>query len=724
LIPFVRRGIAPALAGCVMLLAAVAPFETRADEASTWPRTVHDDAGDMLVYQPQVESLSDNQLKGRTAFSFTRAGKTEPTFGVFWFTCHVATDRDSDLVRVLDIAITQSRFPESTPEEQKHLESLLQQRVGQSPLIFSLEDVRASLAATEQEHKSAADLKADPPNVVVLQEPAVLLLYDGEPKFQKIDAFERVINTPFLVVRPEGGNTIFLSGGGYWYSSTNPKGPWMPGAQPPADIAAMVPPDTSSLASKGVPAPKVIVATEPTELIVTTGKPDFAPLTGTDLLYCSNTENDLIRSLDDQQYYVLLSGRWFKGPSLSGPWTFVRPDSLPEDFALIPPSSPVGEVRASVPNTDESSDALADAMIPQTAAIKRDATITVNYDGEPKFQPVTGTDLQYAVNTSSTVLLVKGAYYCCDEGVWYVASTPKGPWKVSEKRPDEVDEIPASSPVYSVKYVYVYQTTPEYVYVGYTPAYFGWYPYYGCMWYGTGWQYPGWWGPYYYPRPCTYGFYPHWGPYTGWTYGMSWSVGFMRAGVAWGGYRPYYRPGGWYGPAGYRARPVPYNPVYVGHKVNTGQYYRNQYARAGTQVRNPRPTNLYNKGANRDRVANVPGRTTRPAATPSRRPNDVYADRQGNVYRRTPDSWEKRQNRSWQRDPSVPIQRPGTTPGASRPAPRPAPPGGTTRPSTPSARPAPTPTQKPSGLERDYQARQRSQSYRGGSAPRGGAPSR
>ena len=392
-----------------MLLAAVAPFETRADEASTWPRTVHDDAGDMLVYQPQVESLSDNQLKGRTAFSFTRAGKTEPTFGVFWFTCHVATDRDSDLVRVLDIAITQSRFPESTPEEQKHLESLLQQRVGQSPLIFSLEDVRASLAATEQEHKSAADLKADPPNVVVLQEPTVLLLYDGEPKFQKIDAFERVINTPFLVVRPEGGNTIFLSGGGYWYSSTNPKGPWMPGAQPPADIAAMVPPDTSSLASKGVPAPKVIVATEPTELIVTTGKPDFAPLTGTDLLYCSNTENDLIRSLDDQQYYCSAVGAMVQGPEPVGA-VDVRPTGLAAG-RLRPDSAQARRsarcARAFRTRTSRATRS-ADAMIPQTAAIKRDATITVNYDGEPKFQPVTGTDLQYAVNTSSTVLLVKG----------------------------------------------------------------------------------------------------------------------------------------------------------------------------------------------------------------------------------------------------------------------------------------------------------------------------
>ena len=36
------------------------------------------------------------------------------------------------------------------------------------------------------------------------------------------------------------------------------------------------------------------------------------PVSGTDLLYISNTDNAIFYYLDDGSYYVLISGRWFK----------------------------------------------------------------------------------------------------------------------------------------------------------------------------------------------------------------------------------------------------------------------------------------------------------------------------------------------------------------------------------------------------------------------------
>jgi hypothetical protein len=63
------------------------------------------------------------------------------------------------------------------------------------------------------------------------------------------------------------------------------------------------------------------------------------------------------------------------------------------------------------------------------------------------------------------------------DGVWYLAVTPNGPWAVATERPDGVEEIPAECPVYNVKYVYIYHSTPTVVYVGYTPAYMGCYVY-------------------------------------------------------------------------------------------------------------------------------------------------------------------------------------------------------------------------------------------------------
>ena len=67
--------------------------------------------------------------------------------------------------------------------------------------------------------------------------------------------------------------------------------------------------------------------------------------------------------------------------------------------------------------------------------------------------------------------------------------------------------------------------TPEVVYVGYTPGYMWSYPYMGVPVYGTGWRYRPVMGPYYYPRPPTWGFHVGYNPWTGWNFGMSWSNG-------------------------------------------------------------------------------------------------------------------------------------------------------------------------------------------------------
>ena len=118
-------------------------------------------------------------------------------------------------------------------------------------------------------------------------------------------------------------------------------------------------------------------------------------------------------------------------------------------------------------------DAVADSQIPQTTAVKRDQQFQVTYDGEPRFKSIEGTPLAFAVNTPTSVIRDAGRYWACDQAVWYVAPTPSGPWTVSDRRPPDIDQVPPSAPVYNTRYVYVYQSTPEVVYVGYLPGYTG-----------------------------------------------------------------------------------------------------------------------------------------------------------------------------------------------------------------------------------------------------------
>jgi hypothetical protein len=397
----------------------------------------------------------------------------------------------------------------------------------------------------------------------------------------------------------------------------------------------------------------------------------------------------------------------------------VRPDKLPQSFKDIPPASDIGGLRASVAGTEEAEEALLDAQIPQTAAIKRsEAKLEVQYDGEPKFEKIPSTKVSYAVNTGDQVLEINGRYYAVDNGVWFTSASAKGPWSVADSIPeDEIQKIPPSSPVYNTTYVHVYHSTPQVVYVGYTSGYLWSYPYYGVPVYGTGWYYPPYWGTYYYPRPVTYGFHVGYNPWTGWSYGMSWSNGFLTVGVGWrGGYGPYPPHGccgGWYG-GGYRG-PVYINTgdINIGNTVNVGNRDKIDH-RMATDSRAKAAqlggTNLYNRPENRARKADAAARPALDLSHPSTRPNDVYADRNGEVMRRSGDQWQTRDQGGWKTD---------NLPGSDR--------AGT---STPSQRPATSvqpPTQRDrSDLNREHQARQygSSRERAGGGMPRGGGTPR
>src|SRR6201999_3314791 len=162
-----------------------------------------------------------------------------------------------------------------------------------------------------------------------------------------------------------------------------------------------------------------IVSTSPAELIQTDGQPSLTSIPGTSLSYASNSSNDIFQD-QGGKYYVLISGRWYTSSSLTGGWHYVASNSLPADFAKIPEGSPKDNVLASVAGTDAAREAIMDAQIPQTAKVDRNsATTTVNYDGEPQFSPLQGTDMQYATNSGSNVIEDHGVYYTVDNGVWF-----------------------------------------------------------------------------------------------------------------------------------------------------------------------------------------------------------------------------------------------------------------------------------------------------------------
>src|SRR5262249_44779300 len=140
------------------------------------------------------------------------------------------------------------------------------------------------------------------------------------------------------------------------------------------------------------------------------------------LLWVSNTESDLFRLGKDGPFFYLVTGRWFKAPAISGPWTFATPE-LPEDFKHISLEHPRSRVLASVPGTQQAAEAVLLAQVPQIARVNRKEINApeVNYNGDPEYESIQGLSIQRAKNTDKDIIKVGEMYYMCYQGVWFQA---------------------------------------------------------------------------------------------------------------------------------------------------------------------------------------------------------------------------------------------------------------------------------------------------------------
>lgn len=570
-----------------------------------WPRTVAVEQGTVTLYEPQVEELDDDFMRFRSALAWRPEAGADPVFGIGWFEADVVTNRFAGTVHPIELRLTQTRFPADAPDLQDALAAALERPGAMADFDFSLAALNDSLAGTQAEREAARQLNTTPPKIIYRDHPALLVTLDGAPVLREIEnsPLEAVINTPYPLIHD--GRYYWLNvADGVWYRSRQATGPYAFVAAPPGDVASVVQvdeagADTVPAAVSREPvtarnAPEIIVSTEPAELIVTEGPAAFVPLVD-DLLVLQNSDDDVFMHVSGQDYYVALSGRWYRASSLAGPWAYHAAGELPEAFANIPLDSKQADSRVHVAGTEEAEEAVLDAQVPQTAAVQRGtADIEVEYDGRPEFARVDGTEMVYARNTGATVIRADGLYYLVEDGVWYVSTTPYGPWEVSVTRPGQVQVILPSSPVYPVKYVYIYDYTPDVVYVGYTPGYIGSYVYGGTVFYGSGWYYRPWVSPsYYYPRQSTWGFHVSYNPWSGWGFGLSWYWGPFSLNYYAGGYwhhhhHWHHRHHGYWGPRGYRPRHGHYGhrrPGYGGHRPVPYQRHSNLYRDARQPAR-------------------------------------------------------------------------------------------------------------------------------------------
>ena len=293
----------------------------------------------------------------------------------------------------------------------------------------------------------------------------------------------------------------------------------------------------------------------------------------------------------------------------------------------------------SVAGTPPAQEAVIDNSIPETAEVNRATTrLTTTYGGSPQLQDIEGTPLQYVANSQYPVIRVDGStWYALKDAVWFEGTSVNGPWAVADSVPDVIYTIPPSSPLHYVTYASVYGATPQTVTVGYTPGYYGTVlaPT-GVVVYGTGYVYPPVYaGSLWYPPLATYGGFGtgfFWGSVTGFAFGAA-------AGALWGG-----AWGHWGGYGGDNNVTINNNNSY--NHWNSNQVRTN--AARNYQHLTPEQRQQAQRDYDRRTRQLTPEQRSNLEHRASTRPNDTFAGRDGNAYRRGSDGgWQRHGSSGW-----------------------------------------------------------------------------
>jgi hypothetical protein len=654
-----------------------------------WPR-MYDlpSGGTVLVYQPQIASWEKQaHLVAFSAVSFRNKAGDKPALGTIRLEADTKVSVTDRLVSFQRMKIVEANVQSIPKEDVREIAAKIDTAIPDDERVIALDRVLANLDKSQIVPKNVEGIKADPPTIFFSKTPAVIVNLDGEPIWSPIKEsdLKYAVNTNWDLFQYAPTNTYYLRNNDAWLKASDVKGPWSAAGTLPDSFKRLPPDDNwkevkASLPGKPVKAvPKVFVSLQPGELILLSGEPNYLVVQGTNLLWVSNTESDVFRLGKTGAVYYLVAGRWFSAPDFTGPWTFVTP-SLPADFKKIPLEHERSRVLASVPGTDQAAEAVLLAQIPQTARVsKKEAKAPeVAFQGDPEFTPIEKTTVQRAVNTDKDVFKVGDSYYMCYQGVWFVGKSATGPWEVASSVPQEIYQIPVSSPSHHVTYVTVEDDDDdEWVTFAAAAGYTGMMVAWGCTVWGSGWYYPPYWGygayyPYYYPHFPTYGYSAWYNPWTG-AYGRSAAVYGPYGGAGVGArYNPrtgtYARGAAAYGPYGARGVAQAYNPrtgTYAATRQGSnvyGSWGSTAVQRGDDWAKTNRYTNRQTGATTRtirtDEGSGVTRRGAGGGTVGVGEGGNVYAGKDGNVYRRQDGSWQKYDNGGW----SNTDRQPGETP--------------------------------------------------------------
>lgn len=637
-----------------------------------WPRLIEGDDMDLIVYQPQVDKWANHRVIDLSfAMEIKADGAEHAHFGSVEVKARTAVDFSDRTVVITKAKLTDINFPHAEKKQQDKYKKFVRKILAGRTWNTSLDRVLATVARTETAPREVK-VSTLPPPIYYAEEDTLLLQFLGSPTFKPIPGtkLEYAVNTNWDVIRTGGGAQAFLLVEGGWYSTANvSRGPWSPVKELPAEFQLLPKDENWAVVREHVPgkqheaAPRIYTALRPSELILVDGERELKKIEGTNLSYVTNTDEDLFWHATEKLWYYLVAGRWFSTPDLKNLAAWTTSNRLPKDFSKIPGDHEMADVRASVIGTPEAEEAVIQSMIPRKASVQRGgAELAVVYEGKPEFEEIKETGgVSFAVNTQSDVFQFNGTFYCCDNGIWFVAADAEGPWEMCDKVPAEIYSIPGEHGKHHCTYVQVYESNEDEIVYGYTGGYYGNYYYRGRIWFGYG----HWWGfkhglawhhRYAWrhrPAHYAYGMGARYNPYRG---------GYVRGAITYGPYggvgrgarydirtKTYARSRAAYGKA-VNPRTLPaYNPATksiakAGQRVSVyGSWGKTAKARDNQWMATTRKQ--HNVHIAQKQAAQQQRAAMRPAP---KRTNNLYTGKDGTVYRRHNGQWQVRGRSGWQ----------------------------------------------------------------------------
>ncbi len=199
-------------------------------------------------------------------------------------------------------------------------------------------------------------LENKPARLLVSTKPAELILIDGKPKSEPVKELGLgwIANTKSDLFRYDGDYYYLVSG--RWFTASSLKADWsavetlpavfakIPEDHPRAHVLASVPgTEDARVAALEAQIPRTAKIRLDTELDVKieyAGEPKFVPIEGTDLQRAANTTYQVI--LSDERYYLCHNAVWFVGDAPAGPWTVAT--EVPAGIYAIPATDPAHNV--------------------------------------------------------------------------------------------------------------------------------------------------------------------------------------------------------------------------------------------------------------------------------------------------------------------------------------------------------------------------------------------